>query len=1455
MQLVALAGKVERVEKGLLAKGKKTSKPGPASYKNKATKTKLKPNIQVRPKRQEPPPTSICGSDTEIEVNVVDSDRSTSSSSSDVITLGNKKLKEEKRLLRETLDPKVCPCNTTPVWELVKQMECMSADQIGAEILNNINAVDRVAGGSKNLKGTFVKLLRASTNNLRAAMKALISKAAIPAERKEAAEMERLKERIKSLEETVTDLNAKLRQQQKKDENRTHEVENKSSFKFRPVTNWEELTMGEMGTTAQDPRETEMKTDELPVLRPILRGTRKRLEEPPTSVIMEDVRRVMEGVSISSMVVGSPQEVKNNLANLVSRCQGAMARIPAKGDENRNRQLVPNKASDHKGKALPTITSMVVVKETARGSSKTRQGKVTQAKAPANAGKGRQTEKRSEPEKPRYTSITPAGTRATVQPRQQQPKTDPPLGKEDQRSWTEVVRGGRRKAEKAKAKAASQAKRTDTSQNKETGIAANSAAKKNGENKTRQNTGPAPRNNGIRKAPRTAAVSLTFPQGEYEEGMRKIKSKINLDEIGIEELRPRRALTGALILEIPGENAHVKADTLVNRIREVVGDAQGVRVTHPVKLAEVRIKDLDDSITQSEIREMVEKVGRCSSHEIKVGPIRAAANRLGTAWIQCPLEAAKRVTETSRIRIGWISARVELLSARPLVCFRCLERGHVRAQCRKKTDRSNTCYRCGVEGHKSNNCTAKPKCIVCSSRGLPDAHKAGGAACPPVSKSAARKKKQEEKRKPPVMPNKKSAEKEAKTDGNLIDLDMEVEEEKTDSLTWDHTDTPAELRTKVSDGCEWTQTGDEAMHIEANLNHARQAQDLFLHTLAERGCGLGVVAEPFRVLNHPGWAGSADGSVAIIWRRTGKRHVPCSKLREGNGWVLVECGPIKVMGVYLRSSLSRLEFEDKLDELEREIRGVLPGPVLVAGDFNAKSPANWGSRRPDIRGVEVVTWAARLGLELENRGQVSTCVRPQGESIVDLTWSSPAAAGWVEAWRVVEEAETLSDHLLIEMAVTRPNASREEDVQQRVRWAINKIDPDKLMASLAAATWTQTSRRWDVEDEAKWFKDTLTRACDFAMPRVKFIPRKAAFWWSEEINRLRRKSVQDRRAVQRARRRATTSREELEALLTAYRESREALKKAIRRAKDQAWNELLNTLDEDPWGRPYKIAMKKLASGAPPTVESLEVGFLDEVEPQDQQEWQEDMNVTKEEVTRAARKLKARKAPGPDGVPGAAWKMALGELMVRVTTLHTACMKERKFPEMWKQSNLVLIPKEGKPADTPSGYRPICLLDEAGKTLERVIAARLVWHMDNVGPNLSDRQFGFREGRSTIDAIRAMETFGFPQYLRGLVEDYLKNRQIACLDREGRCRSWAAGCGVPQGSVLGPLLWDIAYNEVLDTALPAGSTLVCYADDTLVLSGGVDWAEATDKVNLAIACTVRAFDYTGPGKVEATSSP
>ncbi|XP_072766612.1 uncharacterized protein [Anoplolepis gracilipes] len=193
--------------------------------------------------------------------------------------------------------------------------------------------------------------------------------------------------------------------------------------------------------------------------------------------------------------------------------------------------------------------------------------------------------------------------------------------------------------------------------------------------------------------------------------------------------------------------------------------------------------------------------------------------------------------------------------------------------------------------------------------------------------------------------------------------------------------------------------------------------------------------------------------------------------------------------------------------------------------------------------------------------------------------------------------------------------------------------------------------RRDINLDVEWLRGVMREVCDAAMPRARVLrPRHAVYWWTEEIAQLRRSSVQARRTLFRIpRRRNPEIREEA---LAAYRAARCALSATIRKSRASCWDELLSSLNTDPWGRPYRIVLNK----------------------------------------------------------------------------HGA------FPQQWKQAKLVLLPKEGKEEGTPSAYRPICLLDEVSKIFERIIAKRLVRHISREG-GLHEEQYGFREGRSTVDAI------------------------------------------------------------------------------------------------------------------------
>ncbi|XP_045496924.1 uncharacterized protein LOC123695202 [Colias croceus] len=237
------------------------------------------------------------------------------------------------------------------------------------------------------------------------------------------------------------------------------------------------------------------------------------------------------------------------------------------------------------------------------------------------------------------------------------------------------------------------------------------------------------------RSPSSSAVVITLqPDAEargvtYASVMAGSRQKINLTEIGVSALRFKRAATGARILEIPGTTSAKEADALATRLREV-WDEDTIKVSRPVKCAEVRVTGLDDSVAAEEVAAAVSRVGECPADQVKCSGLRVGSRGSTTAWVSCPVAAAKKVAQVGRILVGWISAGVSLGVVKPQRCFRCLEVGHVRAMCSSPADRSNVCYRCGENGHKAAGCSAAAAhCVLCADAKLPAGHRLGGPAC------------------------------------------------------------------------------------------------------------------------------------------------------------------------------------------------------------------------------------------------------------------------------------------------------------------------------------------------------------------------------------------------------------------------------------------------------------------------------------------------------------------------------------------------------------------------------------------------------------------------------------------------------------------------------------------------------------------------------------------------------
>ena len=113
--------------------------------------------------------------------------------------------------------------------------------------------------------------------------------------------------------------------------------------------------------------------------------------------------------------------------------------------------------------------------------------------------------------------------------------------------------------------------------------------------------------------------------------------------------------------------------------------------------------------------------------------------------------------------------------------------------------------------------------------------------------------------------------------------------------------------------------------------------------------------------------------------------------------------------------------------------------------------------------------------------------------------------------------------------------------------------------------------------------------------------------------------------------------------------------------------------------------------------------------------------------------LDVSKSSGPDGISGKMFKHTAVSIASSVSQLFNLSIRNGRVPRGWKLSSVVPIPKSGR-SHSPDNYRPISLLSVLSKVLEKHIHTLLFRHLEQYYP-LSDCQWGFRNGRSTVSAL------------------------------------------------------------------------------------------------------------------------
>lgn len=247
------------------------------------------------------------------------------------------------------------------------------------------------------------------------------------------------------------------------------------------------------------------------------------------------------------------------------------------------------------------------------------------------------------------------------------------------------------------------------------------------------------------------------------------------------------------------------------------------------------------------------------------------------------------------------------------------------------------------------------------------------------------------------------------------------------------------------------------------------------------------------------------------------------------------------------------------------------------------------------------------------------------------------------------------------------------------------------------------------------------------------------------------------------------------------------------------------------------------------------------------------------EVELEIKNTNSKKSPGYDKIDGKTLKTLPQKCIQLLTRIYNAMLRLDHYPTQWKCAEVIMIQKPNKPENITSSYRPISLLVTFSKVFERILLRRMLPVLEN-NNIIPEHQFGFRRGHGTVEQCHriinhiteALESKKYctavfldiqqafdrvwhkgilykikkilpaPYYL--LLKSYLTNRKFYVVNQGVTSNIYSINAGVPQGSVLGPVLYTIF---TADLPVMADVNIATYADDTAIIATSLTPGDAS----------------------------
>lgn len=451
--------------------------------------------------------------------------------------------------------------------------------------------------------------------------------------------------------------------------------------------------------------------------------------------------------------------------------------------------------------------------------------------------------------------------------------------------------------------------------------------------------------------------------------------------------------------------------------------------------------------------------------------------------------------------------------------------------------------------------------------------------------------------------------------------------------------------------------------------------------------------------------------------------------------------------IYSPSSLSAPQAKHDAQKLLS-----LPGPFVLAGDFNAKH-TSWNNVTRNKKGSDLETICNAYGCDISYPDSPTLYPNGRGDpSIVDFAISK----GVVGIQKPVVIDDFSSDHmpicLVLPFNVAFPREAKIPNYA-KANWEKFQSIVDNEVQSLTREPHFSLSSPQGIDNSIESFTKLVLSAADRSIPLKK--PNVFRYPNSVEIRDLKTQRNALRRASKtnpQLKKAVNSLNKQIKTLTSKLNSDGFAKKLGKLNCRDYSLYQFAKTIKRKFKPIPplknenqeltyssseksnllAKSFLKSHQIALGPTRHSLEISNSIAQIDQAVNEVPDDEKVHAFEIRNIISGLKLGKAPGIDKVPCSLLKALTPPAINFLTDLFNACLNLGHFPKCWKMGKIVSIPKPNKDLSQPGSYRPITLLPNLGKMLERVILNRFQKTADD---RIIPQQFGFRQKHSTMQQI------------------------------------------------------------------------------------------------------------------------